>query len=231
MRLILPTAHHVKPPPAKGFKLIHLIEQNSAVTFCLMWLAITTFLSVLSGWFRLMLKFPNRDEPPLLRIRMVGGSMGLGVSLRGILTLSACPSGLRVGMLRLFGPFCRDFFVPWESIAATHETSLFSQGIKLHFGNPVIGTLRIPQDVADQLAFTASGRWPRTGSGPEETLGDISQRLLIQWAVLTGSAVLFVTLAPTLGLGGNPPPISLAILFPTVIFGLVAIVRLCGERR
>jgi hypothetical protein len=211
--------------------MIQLIEQNSFVRFCLIWLVITTFLSLLSGWFRLMSRFPDQAEPPLLQIRMISGSMGLGVLLTGILTVSACPSGLRVGMLRLFGPFCRDFFVPWESIVATRDISLLSRGIKLHFGNPAIGTLRIPQGVADQLAFTASGRWPRTGPGPEETRGDTLRRLLLQWAVLTGSAVLFFTVAPTLGLGGNPQPLSRAILFPTVIFGLVAIVRLRGGKR
>jgi hypothetical protein len=211
--------------------LIQLIKQNYLISFALLWLTATTLLLLLSGWFRLMLRFPNREEPPLLRIGMISGSMGQGIGLRGILTVSACPSGLRVGVLRLFGPFCRDFFVPWESITATRETSLFSQGIKLHFGNPVIGTLCIPQDVADQFAFALAGRWPGTGSGPEETRGDILRRLLIQWATLTGAAVLFVTVGPMLGFDGNPPPISLAILGPTVLFGLIAIMRLHGESR
>jgi hypothetical protein len=182
--------------------LIQLIKQNYLASFALMWLLITTYLSLVSGWFRLMLKFPDRDEPPLLQIRMINGSIGLGIDLRGILTVSACPSGLRVGVLRLFGPFCRDFFVPWESISATREISLFFQGIKLHFGSPVVGTLFISQDVADQLAFTAPGRWPGIGSRPEETRGEILRGLLIQWAALTGAQVLFIIVAPMLGLGG-----------------------------
>jgi hypothetical protein len=211
--------------------LIHLIEQNTAVSFCLMWLAITTFLSLSSGWFRLMLRFPNRDEPPLLQIKMTTGTMGLGVSLRGILTLSACPSGLRVGMLRLFGPFCRDFFVPWESITVTRETSLFSPGVKLHFGNPVIGTLRIRPGDAGQLAFTASGRWPKTGPSPEEGRRDFLRRLLTQWAVLTGAAALFFVVAPMLGLAGDRPSLVVGILFPAIFFGVVTFVRFLAERR
>jgi hypothetical protein len=122
----------------RGCKLIQLIQQNFAVYFSLMWLAITTFLSVLSGWFGLMRKFPDPGEAPLLQIKRSSGTMGLGVSLRSILTLSVCPSGLRVGMMRVFGPFCRDFFVPWESIAITRETSLFSPVVKLHSAIPCL---------------------------------------------------------------------------------------------
>jgi hypothetical protein len=211
--------------------LIQLIKQNYLISFALMWLLITTYLLLVSGWFRLMLRFPDRHEPPLLQIRMTNGSIGLGIDLRGILTVSACPSGLRVGVLRLFGPFCRDFFVPWESISATRDISLFFQGIKLHFGCPVVGTLFISQDVADQLAFTVAGRWPRIGSRPEETRGEILRGLLIQWAALTGAQVLFITVGPMFELGGNPPPIALVILCPTVVFGLIAIIRLYDESR
>ncbi|WP_095081571.1 hypothetical protein [Mesorhizobium sophorae] len=102
-----------------------LFEQNFAVFFPLFWLAITTFLAVLSGWFRLMAKFPNQSEEQLLRIRGQSGSMGLGVSMQGILALSVCPSGLRVGIMRVFGPFCRDFLVPWEAIRVTRKNVLF----------------------------------------------------------------------------------------------------------
>jgi hypothetical protein len=73
-----------------------LIEQNFAVVFPLffaaLWLTVTTVLAVLSGWFRLMARFPNQTVEPLLRIRGQSGSMGLGVSMRGILTLSGVNS-------------------------------------------------------------------------------------------------------------------------------------------
>jgi hypothetical protein len=216
----------------KGFKLIDLIQQNTAVSFCLMWLVVTTGLSVLSGWFRLMLKFPNRDEAALQQIRMIGGTMGLGVGLRGILTLSACPSGLRVGMLRLFGPFCRDFFVPWESIAVTREASVFSPGVKLHFGNPVVGTLCIDPDVATQLSIAASGRW-KTGSGLEEGRQGrrgFVRRLLTQWAMFSGAWALFCVFASLVsGPGGNHPPLLVEILFPTILFAVINVVRFLAD--
>ena len=55
-------------------------------------------------------------------------------------------------MTRIFGPFCRTFFVPWESVTVTRKTVLFSPTVKLQFGDPVIGTLRIYAHVADRLA-------------------------------------------------------------------------------
>src|SRR5215469_8569392 len=62
-----------------------LIEQNLAVFFPLffaaLWLTVTTVLAVLSGWFRLMARFPNQSAEPLLRVRGQSGSMGLGVSM------------------------------------------------------------------------------------------------------------------------------------------------------
>jgi hypothetical protein len=214
-----------------GCKLIQLIQQNFAVYFLLMWLAVTTFLSVMSGWFRLMGKFPDPGEAPLLQIKRTSGTMGPGVSLRSILTLSVCPSGLQVRMMRLFGPFCRDFFVPWKSIAITRETSLFSPVVKLHFGNPVLGALSIPTGVADRLADAAPGRWPETGPGPEEGRNDVFRGLLTRWAVFSCSGALFFIIVPRLGPGGHPPPIAMAILFPAVVFGVVAIVRFYRGRR
>ncbi|HLY58053.1 MAG TPA: hypothetical protein VKS60_20995, partial [Stellaceae bacterium] len=78
------------------------------------WLLVTTVAGLVSGWFELMRRFPDRDEGAILRIGFVSGTMGPLVRFNGLLTLSASVSGLRVGMLRLLGPFCRDFLVPWE---------------------------------------------------------------------------------------------------------------------
>jgi hypothetical protein len=148
-----------------------LIEQNFAVLFPLLfaslWLAVTTILAVLSGWFRLTAKFPDQAVEPLLRVRGQSGWVG-PISMRGILTLSVCPSGLRVGIMRLFGPFCRDFLVPWQDIMVTRKTGLFRRVAELQFGSPAIGSLSIPAHVADRLARAAVGRWPETGHFPED---------------------------------------------------------------
>jgi hypothetical protein len=147
--------------------LYNFIQQNIAVFFPLyfvaLWLTVTTILAVLSGWFWLMAKFPNQAMEPILRVSWQSGSMGPGVSMRGILTLDVCPSGLRVGIMRVFGPFCRDFFVPWDHISVTRKTVLFWPVAKLQFGNPATGSLTISARVADRLARAAMGRWPETG--------------------------------------------------------------------
>jgi hypothetical protein len=55
--------------------------------------------------------------------------------------------------------------------------------------------------------------------------------LLTQWAVFSSAGALFFIIAPRLGPGGHPQPIAMAILFPAVVFGAVAIVRFyCGRR-
>jgi hypothetical protein len=212
-----------------------LIEQNFAVSFPLffaaLWLAVTTVLAVLSGWFRLAARFPNQTMEPILRVRGQSGSMGLGVSMGGILTLSVCPSGLRVGMMRVFGPFCRDFFVPWEAINIIRKSVLFWPVAKLQFGSPAIGSLTIPAHVADRLARAAMRGWPETGPFAEEKRSDVLRRLLAQWALITCAAALFFTLVPlAVAPAAARPPILVAILFPAIVFGVVTVARYVRER-
>ncbi|MPZ34968.1 MAG: hypothetical protein GEV13_29005 [Rhodospirillales bacterium] len=147
-----------------------LIELYPAVSFPLffgtLWLTITTILGLLSGWFQLMAIYPNQTVEPILRVRFQSGAVG-GIPMRDILTLDVCSSGLRVGMMRVLGPFCRDFFVPWESIVVVRKPALFWPVAVLQFGNPVVGTLRVSARVADRLARAAMGRWPEVGPFPE----------------------------------------------------------------
>jgi hypothetical protein len=210
-----------------------LIEQNFAVFFpiffAVLWLTISTVLGVLSGWFRLMARYPDQHEEPILRLRYRSGRMGLGVSISGILTLSVCPSGLRIGILRIFGLFWRDFLVPWECIAINRTTALFWPVVNLRFGDPVIGTLRISAETANALARAGEGRWPERGPFPEEKRGDLFQRLLLQWAIATGLAAAFVNLAPARD--GRHAPILLTVLFPATVFGVASIVRFLSAKR
>ena len=195
--------------------------------FVALWLGITTLLSLISGWYWLAWKFPNRREEPMLRLGWQSGGMR-GVNMNGILWLSACPSGLRVGINRVFGPFCRSFFVPWESIAVERKTWLFWPIAKLTFGRPPVGSLAIDAYVANRLARAAAERWPER-SFREETRRDLARRLVIVWAVTTGAAALFfiiVSRATT----PNGPPIAVCILFPAVVFGGAMFVKYLRER-
>jgi hypothetical protein len=64
------------------------------IAFPLLWFVVTMILSFLSGWFGLMERYPDHDETPVVTLTNQSGSMGL-VSMRGVLKLSVCPSGLR----------------------------------------------------------------------------------------------------------------------------------------
>jgi hypothetical protein len=194
------------------------------------WLTVTTTLAYLSGWFRLMEAYPDCPSEPVLRLRGQGGTMGSGVRMSGILTLSVCAPGLRVGMTRLFGLFCRDFLVPWENITVARKATLFGPAAKLQFGNPVVGTLQIPSHIADRLANAAMERWPESGPIAIPARGDIARRLLRECAIYYAFfATFFIAVGRVTGQHG--PPILVAILFPAVITGLMFAVRFFIERR
>jgi len=194
-----------------------------------LWLVVTTLLALFSGWFILMRVYPDRDESPVLHMSGQSGSMGLGVSMRGILTLDVCASGLRVGIMRLFGPFSRAFLVPWNEISVIRTTAFFMPIAKLRFDG--VGSLSIPANVADRLAHAADKNWPESDSFPPEKPKKTASRLLIQWALVTCAASLFFILVPLMTAPKDArPPIAVAILFPAVVFGVISIVRFFREK-
>ncbi|MGD1067104.1 MAG: hypothetical protein ABR975_09845 [Vulcanimicrobiaceae bacterium] len=186
---------------------------------------ISTLLAMMAGWFTLVARFPNRSEKPLLRLWFQSGAMGFGVAMRGILMLSACPSGLRVGILRLFGPFCRDFFVPWEDISVRNTTFLFTPMVTLSFGSPEIGLLRVSEDTGDRLARAAAGRWsqgawlaaqpPRSGIVP----------LLAQWAWVTLLLGAIFSVFSQYMPPESRPPVVFCFLLPAIVMGVVTFFR------
>jgi hypothetical protein len=98
--------------PDKTGLLDDVNEHYFPIAFAGLWLAITTTLGIFSGWFLLMWKYPDRkEETALLQLKRQSGSMGLGVAMQRILSISVCPSGLRVGIMRIFGLFCRDLVI------------------------------------------------------------------------------------------------------------------------
>jgi hypothetical protein len=201
------------------------------VFFVLMWLAVTSTLGLVSGWYALSGFYPNRDEPPLLSLRMQSGSMRW-VGMRSILNLDVCPSGLRVGMMRLFGVFCRDFFVPWDQISVVRNDRLFWREAKLVFGQPANGSLKLQAEVANRLARAAGARWPEVGPFPAETNQAALQRLGKEWIATTLLAAAFVILAPRLlAPKTEGPPVAVAVGFPAVVFGIAALLRFVFRRR
>jgi hypothetical protein len=202
------------------------------ICFPLFWFAVTLLLSFMSGWYGLMERYPDHGEAALAVLANQSGSLG-AVSMRGILKLSVCPSGLRIGIMRIFGPFCRDFFVPWSEITITRGDLFFWKVAKLSFGQPPIGKLTVFADVADRMACAAGDHWPEAGDFPEQTPDKALSRIAKQWLLMTALASAFFIVVPWLV---SPkwtakPPIAAAILFPAVVFGIVAAVQYLRRQR
>jgi hypothetical protein len=202
------------------------------IAFPLLWCAVTMILSFLSGWFGLMERYPDRDEIPVVTLANQSGSLGL-VSMRGILKLSVCPSGLRIGIMRIFGPFCRDFLVPWSEIKVARNDRVFWKVAKLSFGQPSNGNLKVFAEVADRMARAAGNHWPESGSFPQETGSQSFSRIAKRWVAMTGLAAAFFIIAPRLITpnAAARPPIVVAILFPAIVFGIGAMVQYFRRQR
>jgi hypothetical protein len=208
------------------------------VFFVGMWLTVSTILGLLSGWFVLMRRYPDPGEEPLVRLSGQSGSMGLGVHMNGILSLSACPSGLRVGMWRIFGPFCRPFFVPWSEIELEQKTVLLAQRAKLRFGNPVVGTLSVAAPVWQRLAETGGASTPMPQLPAALSNDAIGRNLALQWLAVTAFASAFFYFGPKFlatTAGGPHPAVGLppvvCVAFPAIVFGGVFLFRYFAQRR
>jgi hypothetical protein len=189
------------------------------ILFIGLWLLVTSLLGLLSGWYFLMIRYPDCREAPILKLRWQSGTMGLGVGMRGILSLGACPSGLRIGISRIFGLFCRAFFVPWEEITVVRKTYWLFGRTRLHFGS--VGSLTISDNIANQFWRSIPGRWPENGEPPIESRGLIFRRAALLWLVSTLFVSAFFIGAPKIiSPDAAAPPISVAILFPAIVFGL-----------
>jgi hypothetical protein len=200
--------------------------------FVFMWLLTTTILAILAGWFCLMNRYPDRRDPAILTLRWQSGRMGLGVHMNGLLTFGACDSGLRVGMLRIFGIFCRDIFVPWDEISVTRKKGwLVGEQVTLAFGST--GRLTVLASVADRLASVAHQRWPEAAPPPPPAKKAILLRISWLWLLQTAFAASFFTLVPRLldPRAQAVVPIPVAILFPGIVFAMVSLFRYWRETR
>ena len=149
--------------------MISFLQQHPAILLfaaVAFWVVFTILLPFSSGWFALVDQYPDQAEKPMLRLRWQSGTLA-GGKMRSVLKLSACPSGLRVGMSPFMAPLCRPFFVPWEHLAIIRENTLLSPIAKLQFGNPVDVTIPLDVYTANRLARAAGKRWPEAGPFPE----------------------------------------------------------------
>jgi len=208
------------------------VRQYAAISlpifFVTLWLAVTTVLGLFSGWFFLMHRFPDRNEQPLLQLRGQSGSLGI-VGMNGILRLAVCPSGLRVGMFRLFGPFSRDFFVPWSELKLSRRNFLAWELADLRFGST--GKLSVQSSIANRLAQAAPGKWPESASATRLSADDLWSEVVREWLIRTavgsGFLILVTQFAEPRPAG---PPIVLAILMPALVFGVAGLIKYMSLR-
>lgn len=201
------------------------------IFFVAMWLVTTALLGAMSGWFQLQSQFPRDTETSLVTIRHLSGYMGLGVHLSSILTLSACPSGLRIAIWRVFGPFQRPFLVPWTEISAERKTRFFMPMAQLRLGAPEVGKLTIDAGIWQKLsAHAPAGRRTTAAPLPHVTNQHLARGLALQWAVISSVAATFFTFGSRLSPGALPVPLGVCIGFPAIVFGIPQLLRYARQR-
>ena len=72
-------------------QVLYILPIAIPLFFVLIWTGVTTLLGFLSGWFRLMQQFPDRDEKPIVQLNWQSGFMGkVGVNFRNVLRIGVC---------------------------------------------------------------------------------------------------------------------------------------------
>lgn len=228
-------AASVAPATASAASLHGFSPAGTALAILpLAWIATTALIGALSGWYTLMSRYPDTRERSLLRLGFRSGSMGpLWVHMGGVLTLEACQSGLRVSIWRIFGLFSRPFLVPWGQISARPITYFMRPMVRLDFGDPAIGVLRIDARSWDVLSEAArgAGRADLVAIAPI-TDAQLARNAVLQWALGTTVMAGFLWLAPTWLRPGAPHlPVSVCLGLPAAVMGIGSLIQYVVESR
>lgn len=198
-----------------------------------MWLLVTTILGFMSGWFGLQQWYADDGtEEPLLRLGGQSGSMGAGVALSGILKLRAYPSGLGVGIWRVFGPFQKPLKIPWNEIEAENSSSFFLPMMKLRLGKPANGSLKISARSWARLVDAVSQTDRRRAQMPAVTR--VSRRstakaMFVQWLAITSLAGAFLYFTSRSYGSQAAVPLTVCIVFLAAVFGIGQLIRYARE--
>jgi hypothetical protein len=199
------------------------------IFFASLWIVISVVLARMSGWHRLVERFPDRAALPQQRLRFQSGSMGPGVNMNGILMLDVCQNGLRVGILRIFGLFSKPFFVPWQAIRVTRTKRWLMPVALLEFGNPKVGELMIRPRLAERLASAADGNWPEETIPLPESAHVVARRAVTDWIAVT-VFVIAVLLVLSMAFTDFRPPFVTILVLPALVLGVSAIVHYIRNR-
>ena len=126
------------------------------VLFVGVWLLASTLLAMMSGWFNLQQWYPDDgSEQPLLTLRGQSGRVGM-VGFNNALRLKAYRSGLGLGVLRLVAPFMRPLLIPWGEVKVEETKTFFVPMVRLQFGEPSNGSLKIAARTWSRLAVATA---------------------------------------------------------------------------
>lgn len=192
-----------------------------APSFIFFWILFQVLTGCISGWYTLMRRFPNQEEKTLIQLRYQSGTMGDWCGMRGILSIGVCSSGLRLGIMKFFGIFSRDIFVPWDEITIQRKVEIFETLVELSFGHPCIGRLSVNENVAYQLARSIPEKWPEPMPFKRAANRSILIGMVRKWFLMTSlSAIFFIVVPRIISVQKGVPPLWIAILFPTIFFGV-----------
>lgn len=135
-------------------QLIVLVVVLFVICFSLLWIGITSLLGMLSGWKRMERTFPDRPEQPIERFAYESARMR-GVNFKNCLAFEVCPTGLRISLMRILGPFRKPLFVPWSQIRAVREKLAFFNYVRLTLGMGQEGSLAIHAQAFERIAQTS----------------------------------------------------------------------------
>ena len=202
------------------------------IFFVGIWLLVSTILGIASGWFSLQQRYEAGDEPALLTLRGQSGVMRMGVGLNGIMTLRACPSGLRISVWKIFAPFQRPILIPWKDVRATSSRSLFAPVTQLSFGLPESGRLKIDARSWERLRDAAAEGSVRNlpPAIPRVKPAATAKAMVLQWAAGTLGAGYFFYVTARLQDAQQGLSIAVCFAFPAIVFAFGTAVRFVRQR-
>jgi len=189
-----------------------------------LWIGMGALMAWQSGWYDLARRFPDRTDPGVETFKFRSGWFKAGIAFNGILKFEVCRTGLRVSVIRIFGPFSKNFFVPWDEITVTRGQQWLRPAARLQLADA--GSLSLLASLADALARAAGDRWPETGPVPPANATSITRGILTEWAVYTAiGAALLVVVPHVLSPRGPWPPPPFVIGVPAVFSGIGALIE------
>jgi hypothetical protein len=201
------------------------------ITFAVFWTIICSVLGAFAGWYGLAEAYRDRDERAFLKIGFQSAAMGSGlkVSMGGILTFSACPSGLRVSIWRVFGPFSKPFLVPWAEVRARRQKGPILFGAVLTLGHPQIGSLVINARTWNRLAKSARDHDIQIEPIARLSMRQLVVAILLQWAIAAAFLSFFLfSMIRQDGVQAVATPLIVASLFLACLT-VIQIVRFLRE--